>query len=51
MTQAVKNHQELLERKQKELAEFVSVYKIQVKGSNDDGVQQATGGNQGLLVS
>ena len=49
--QAVTKHQELLQRKQKELAEFMSAYKIQVKNQgDDDGVKQA-GDAQGLLVS
>ena len=46
--QAIKGSQELLEKKQKQLAEFVTTYKIQVKGSDE---LAAASANQGVLVS
>jgi hypothetical protein len=50
LVQAIESHKKLLQKKQQELAEFMSTYKIQVKSGNED-EQQAAEGNQGLLVS
>lgn len=46
----MESHKELLERKQKELAQFMTDYKIQVKGASDD-TQQQSSDAKGLLVS
>jgi hypothetical protein len=48
--QVLENHKKLLERKQKELADFKTTFKIQVKGAGDD-VQQQNVEGKGLLVS
>lgn len=48
--QAIEGHRTLLDKKQKELAKFMSDYKIEVKSSDSD-TQQAAQNNQGLLVS
>jgi two-component sensor histidine kinase len=48
--QVLENHKKLLERKQKELADFKTTFKIQVKGAGDE-IQQQNVEGKGLLVS